>query len=79
MSKEADVVRQPPRSARHATHSPIVLAYPDSLIYQLTADGIETVPYAETESFVVTQQFLSDHERMIEILLEEHENGPSPA
>jgi predicted ATPase len=43
-----------------ATHSPILLAYPDSLIYQLTEDGIKRVKYEDTEHFVVTRRFLED-------------------
>lgn len=34
-----------------ATHSPIILAYPDSIIYSLTPEGISPVAYEETEHY----------------------------
>lgn len=54
-----------------ATHSPILLAYPNAWIYQFSADGIVRVKYEETEHFQVTRDFLNRHERMVEILLRE--------
>ena len=52
-----------------ATHSPILLAYPDARIYQFAADGITEVKYTDTEHYQVTRDFLNRHERMLEILL----------
>jgi predicted ATPase len=52
-----------------ATHSPILMAYPDAIIYQLADDGIELVKYTETEHYAVTRSFLNDHEKMLEILM----------
>jgi predicted ATPase len=43
-----------------ATHSPILMAYPDSLIYQCNPNGISEIAYQETEHFKVTRRFLSD-------------------
>jgi predicted ATPase len=54
-----------------ATHSPIVLAYPDAWIYQFTPTGIARVEYKETEHYRVTRQFLDRPERMLELLLGE--------
>lgn len=54
-----------------ATHSPILLAYPDAVIYQFTASGVEKIPYEQTEPFLVTRQFLNQPQRMLSILLEE--------
>jgi predicted ATPase len=54
-----------------ATHSPIILAYPDADIIQLTDAGLARVPYQETEHYQVTRQFLSNPERMLAILLAE--------
>lgn len=42
-----------------ATHSPIILAYPDSLLYEFTADGITPTTYEETEHFRITKDFLN--------------------
>ena len=54
-----------------ATHSPILMAYPGAQVIQLTEDSIETVPYKETEHYVLTKQFLNNPERMLKYLLED--------
>ncbi len=54
-----------------ATHSPIILAYPDAWIYRLDADGIRRVAYEETEHFKVTRAFLTQRDKMLRILMEE--------
>ena len=59
-----------------ATHSPILLAYPDSWIYQLSETGIKRVKYVETEPYVVTRDFLTRHEMMLKTLLEENPELP---
>ena len=57
-----------------ATHSPILMAYPDSVIYQLDGDGIRRVKYEETDHFRVTRDFLNRYPALLRILLEESEN-----
>ncbi len=52
-----------------ATHSPILLAYPDAWIYSLTEDAIERVAYTDTEHYAVTRSFLNKHEQMLKELL----------
>ena len=42
-----------------ATHSPIILGYPDAWIYQTTPNGLERVGYEDTEHFQVTRNFLN--------------------
>lgn len=54
-----------------ATHSPIVLAYPDAWIYRFGEDGIERVDYDDTEQVQVTRDFLLRREAMVRVLLEE--------
>jgi predicted ATPase len=54
-----------------ATHSPILLAYPDALIYEMTADGMHAVPYTETENYRVTREFLNRPEKMLSLLFDE--------
>ncbi len=51
-----------------ATHSPIIMAYPDAAIHVLSEDGITQTPYAETEHYLLTRGFLSNPERMLERL-----------
>jgi hypothetical protein len=37
-----------------ATHSPIIMAYPDAWIYLLNESGIERVEYHETDHYLAT-------------------------
>lgn len=53
-----------------ATHSPILLAYPEAVIYLCDKEGIKQVAYEETEHFQVTRDFLANPERMLRVLLE---------
>ncbi|EHO50139.1 hypothetical protein HMPREF9099_02583 [Lachnospiraceae bacterium oral taxon 082 str. F0431] len=52
------------------THSPILLAYPNSDIYEFDEEGIEKKGYKETESYLVTKSFLDNPEQMINLLFE---------
>lgn len=52
-----------------ATHSPIIMAYPDATIYELNENGIETVDYEETEHYIVTKNFLNKRKKMLDILI----------
>lgn len=53
-----------------ATHSPILLAYSNAAIYELTETEIKRVSYKETEHYKLTKQFLDEPERMLKYLLE---------
>lgn len=53
-----------------ATHSPILMAYPDAWIYSFSKEGIRRVDYKETEHYQVTRDFLADPQRMLQILLD---------
>lgn len=57
-----------------ATHSPILLAYPQAWIYQFSDSGIARVDYTDTEHYRVTRDFLNRHERMTHILLADEED-----
>ena len=52
-----------------ATHSPILIAYPNAWIYQIIEDGLRRVAYEQTEHYAVTKRFLNDSKRQLEILL----------
>jgi predicted ATPase len=54
-----------------ATHSPIVMAYPSSIIYELTEDGIQKTAYTETKNYRISRQFLNNHTGMLRTLLNE--------
>lgn len=53
-----------------ATHSPILMAYPDALIYQCSQDGVALIAYKDTEHYQVTRDFLANPGRMLQMLLE---------
>lgn len=53
-----------------ATHSPIITAYPDCLIYQLSEDGFTETKYEETDNYQLIKSFINDRERMLRVLLE---------
>ncbi len=54
-----------------ATHSPILMAYPDAWIYQLGSKGPERVAYEDTEHFAITRNFLNRHEDIVRQLLDD--------
>jgi predicted ATPase len=54
-----------------ATHSPILMAYPDAWIYQFTADGVKRVDYDDTEHVQVMRAFMANPGRMIRTLLDD--------
>ncbi|MDR1193988.1 MAG: AAA family ATPase [Peptococcaceae bacterium] len=54
-----------------ATHSPILLAFPNAVIYQITEGGIEKVAYENCEHYQLTKQFLGDPRRFIKRLFDE--------
>ena len=53
-----------------ATHSPILMAYPDASIYACTSEGLAQVAYEDTEHYQVSRDFLANPERMLRVLLE---------
>ncbi|PWW05183.1 putative ATPase [Paenibacillus cellulosilyticus] len=52
-----------------ATHSPILMAYPEATIYNLSPDGIEEKDLEETEHFIIMKQFMNNREKMIAELM----------
>lgn len=53
-----------------ATHSAIIMAYPNAQILLLTEGGIAPVEYTETEHYQVTKDFLNRRDRMLKTLME---------
>jgi predicted ATPase len=53
-----------------ATHSPILMAYPDATIWLLADGAPREVAYQETEHYSVTRNFLNRTEQMLDILLD---------
>lgn len=54
-----------------ATHSPILMAYPDASIFQCNKEGISPVAYEDTEHFLVMRDFLANPQRMLKELLKQ--------
>ncbi|HTH82142.1 MAG TPA: AAA family ATPase [Mucilaginibacter sp.] len=52
-----------------ATHSPILIAYPDALIYEFSKTGVQVKTYAETELFQTYRDFFKDPDYMVNRLL----------
>lgn len=51
-----------------ATHSPILLAYPDSEIYQISDSKLNLVKYEDTEQFTLTKLFINSYQKFIDEL-----------
>ncbi len=56
-----------------ATHSPILMAFPNAEIIEFSQNGLEKVHYEDTEHFQITKQFLENPERMLHYLLKHSE------
>ena len=52
-----------------STHSPILMAFPGAEVFELTEQGINCVPYQETEHFRITKQFVNTPEKILGYLL----------
>ncbi|AIE85322.1 AAA family ATPase [Fimbriimonas ginsengisoli] len=53
-----------------ATHSPILMSYPDALIYEMGEFGIRETTYKETEHYQITKSFLDRPESFLRHLIE---------
>ena len=53
-----------------ATHSPILITFPNSEIMEFSNDGIKKVDYSKTEHYNLTRRFLENPEKMLEALLQ---------
>jgi predicted ATPase len=57
-----------------ATHSPILMAYPQAEIYLLADTAPRRVDYRETEHYTVTRNFLNRTDQMLRVLLSERDD-----
>lgn len=53
-----------------ATHSPILMAYPDADIFVIDDNGIMKTHYKKTDNYMITRKFLENPEKMIHYLFE---------
>jgi predicted ATPase len=56
-----------------ATHSPIVMAYPDAVVYRFSDTGIEEVAYESSDQVVLMRDFMADPARFVHYLLMEED------
>ena len=54
-----------------ATHSPMLMAFPNAQVLELSSDGIYPVNYRDTEHYQTMRDFLNNPERILHYLLEE--------
>lgn len=54
-----------------STHSPILMAYPNSLLYCLTPDGLQVRKWEETEHYLIMKQFMNRPDKMMRELFED--------
>ena len=52
-----------------ATHSPMLLCFPDAEVYQITDKGIDSVRFQDTDHYRTTVRFLQNPESAIEDIL----------
>ncbi len=51
-----------------ATHSPIIMAYPNAIIYEIK-EGFHEVRYEETEHYQVMKDFLNHTQKILDVLM----------
>jgi predicted ATPase len=61
-----------------ATHSPILMAYPEATIYHLAHDGIHVVRYEDTAHYQVTRGFVTDYQSYLRHLFDENPSSFDP-
>jgi predicted ATPase len=54
-----------------ATHSPMLMAYPDARLLRLTKDGLEPVTVKQTDHYRVMREFCDDPASFVEAAIEE--------
>ena len=52
-----------------ATHSPMLIAFPDAEVYRIGEDGIESVRFQDTDHYRTTIRFLQNPESAVEEIL----------
>ena len=62
-----------------ATHSPILLAFPGAVLFDLDGDRIRETSYRETKHFLLTRDFLSSPERFFKHLFDTTDGGDPEA
>lgn len=53
-----------------ATHSPIILSYPDSYIYNIDENGIHKIAYEQTDHFMINKHFFNNYNVILKELMQ---------
>ena len=61
-----------------AIHSPIIMAYPDAWIYEITDTGIDRAAYEVTMHYNITKRFLDHRDHVMRDLLAPTEDFDGP-
>jgi predicted ATPase len=48
-----------------ATHSPIIVSYPDALIYEVDGESLQEVTYEQTKQYQLMRYFLNNYKSML--------------
>jgi predicted ATPase len=54
-----------------ATHSPMLMAYPQARLLRLSKSGLEPVTVRETDHFKVMREFCEDPEGFVQAVIDE--------
>lgn len=57
-----------------ATHSPIIMSYPNAKIIELTEEGAKATTLEETHHYRIMKQFFEDKDRLLHHLLDESQS-----
>ena len=47
-----------------STHSPIILSYPDALIYEIGDDGLSACDHEKTQAYTTSKYFINNYHKM---------------
>ncbi len=64
-----DLCKNPETQFLIATHSPILLAFPNSTIYSCDGSALEKIDYKKTDHYEITKGFLNNPEQYLKRLL----------
>lgn len=56
-----------------ATHSPMLMTFPNADILEFSTDGIKRVGYKDTAHYQITRRFLENPDRMLQYLMDEQD------
>lgn len=52
-----------------ATHSPILMSYPNASILEISEKGIAVTEYEKTEHYMIMKEFINNYPRMLKVLM----------